>query len=324
MSDTAGSYRADETNRAASEAEALATVGAGGQPVWHGSDRSDGLITLASGRRVGVAQFGRPQGVPVIWCHGGLSSRIDAALAGGAAARNGLRLIALDRPGIGRSSLGRDDDLLRWPAIVAECADQLGLEGFGVVGWSAGGPYALACAYMLPGRVRAVATIAGMMAVTDRTRRRELGLGLDRRLIELSRAAPRAAEVALETLRIAPDRLIWRGVRRSGGAAERAALVPDTRPIVLRMLHESLRQGTAGVVADYRAFGSDWGFTPEVVSAPVSVWQGEADGLVPLAHGERLASQLPAGTLHRVPAAGHFLHATHGDAIMSALRTALV
>ena len=74
-----------------------------------------------------------------------------------------------------------------------------------------------------------------------------------------------------------------------------------------------MRQGTAGVVADYRAFGSDWGFTPEVVSAPVSVWQGEADGLVPLAHGERLASQLPAGTLHRVPGAGHFLHATHGQ-----------
>jgi len=259
----------------------------------------------------------------VIWCHGGLSSRIDAALAGGAAARDGLRLIALDRPGIGRSSLRRNDDLLRWPAIVAECADQLGLESFGVVGWSAGGPYALACAYMLPARVRAVATIAGMTAVTDRTQRQELGLGLDRRLIGLSRATPRVAGIALEVIRMAPDRLIWRGVRRVGGPAERAALVPDTRPIVLRMLREAMRQGTAGVVADYRAFGSDWGFTPEVVSAPVMVWQGEADGLVPLAHGERLASQLPAGTLHRVPGAGHFLHATHGQTILSALRTAL-
>jgi pimeloyl-ACP methyl ester carboxylesterase len=244
-------------------------VGGGGRILWHGSDRSDGLLTLDGGRRVGVAQFGRPPGAPVIWCHGGLSSRIDAALADGAAARKGLRLIALDRPGIGRSSLGRDDEVLRWPAIVPECEDRLGLEGFGVLGWSTVGPDALACAFLLPGRARAVATIAGTSAVTDRSRRRELGL--DRRLIELSRAAPRVAGIALQTIRMAPDRLMWRRMRRIGGPAERAALVPDCRPIVLRMLREAMRQGTAGVVADYRAFGSDWGFTPEVVSAPVSV-----------------------------------------------------
>ena len=53
------------------------------------------------------------------------------------------------------------------------------------------------------------------------------------------------------------------------------------------------------------------------------VWQGEDDGIVPLAHGDLLASQAPAGTLHRVPGAGHFLHAAHGHTIMSALRTAL-
>jgi len=223
MSDPTGGHRAEEAREPAHEAERGGTVGAGSQIVWHGSDRSDGLLTLPGGRSVGVAQFGRPQGAPVIWCHGGLSSRIDAALADAAAARTGLRLIALDRPGIGRSSLRRNDDLLRWPAIVAECADQLGLEGFGVVGWSAGGPYALACAYMLPARVRAVATIAGMTAVTDRTRRRELGLGLDRRLIGLSLATPRVAGIALEVIRMAPDRLIWRAMRHVGGP-------PSVRP----------------------------------------------------------------------------------------------
>ena len=164
MGDAAGGHRDEETSGAPRGAERHAAVGAGRRIVWHGSDRSDGLSTLAQGRRVGVAQFGRPGGEPVIWCHGGLSSRFDAALAGAAAARNGLRLIALDRPGIGRSSLGRNDDLLRWPAIVADCADQLGLDGFGVAGSSAGGAYALACAYALPRRVRAVATIAGMTA----------------------------------------------------------------------------------------------------------------------------------------------------------------
>jgi len=304
-------------------AAANAPTTGSGPVIWFGPDRSDGVITLASGRRVGVAQFGRPTGVPVIWCHGGLSSRIDGALTGGAAARNGIRLIALDRPGIGRSSLGPDDGLLRWPGIVAECADHLGLERFGVAGWSAGGAFALACAYLLPDRVSATATIAGMHPIADSPRRGELGLALDRRLIQLSRHSPRAARVTLAALRYAPDGVLWRSTRRCGGAAERAALVPETRPTVLRMFREAVRQGTAGVVADYRTFGSDWGFAPDVVTAPVTVWQGEADALVPLRQGERLADELRSGTLVRVPDAGHFLHATHGEMIMAALRTAV-
>jgi len=291
--------------------------------IWFGPDRSDGAITLASGRRVGMAQFGDPTGAAVIWCHGGLSSRIDAALAGGAAASSGIRLIALDRPGIGRSSLLAGEEMLRWPGIVAECADHLGLETFGVAGWSAGGAYALACAYLLPERVGAVATIAGMYPVTDPARRRELGLALDRRLIWLSRTAPRAAGLMLRPLRRAPDGLLWRAARRTGGPAERAALSSDTRPTVIRMLREATRQGTAGVVADYRSFGSNWGFEPAMVTAPVTVWQGEADSLLPIGHAERLAAELSAGSLERVPGAGHYLHATHGHSIMASLRAAL-
>ena len=95
--------------------------------------------------------------------------------------------------------------MLRWPGIVAECADHLELETFGLAGWSAGGPYALACAYLLPERVRAVATIAGMYPVTDPARRRELGLALDRHLVWLSGAAPRVAGLMLQALRLAPD-----------------------------------------------------------------------------------------------------------------------
>ena len=62
---------------------------------------------------------------------------------------------------------------------------------------------------------------------------------------------------------------------------------------------------------------------PRVVSTPVNVWHGGADGLVPLAHAEQLADELPSGTLCRVAGGGHFLHATHGRAIMDALRTTL-
>lgn len=283
---------------------------------------SDGVITLETGRRVGVVQFGDHTGAPVVWCHGGLSSRIDAALVAGAAARHGFRLIAFDRPGVGRSTRDPDDGLLGWPGIVAACADHLGLATFAVAGWSAGGAFALACAFLLPERVRATATVAGVYPVDDPARRDELGLALDRRLIRLSQRSSHAARIALEPLRLAPDGVRWRSTLRSCGPAERAALVPETRSTVVRMGREAFRQGTAGVVGDYRAWGSAWGFALHDIPAPVTVFHGEADSFVPLAHAERLAEDLPAGSLVRIPDAGHFLHATHGELILSSLRSA--
>lgn len=278
-------------------------------------------LELGGGRTVGVSQFGAAGGSPVIWCHGGFSSRLDAVLLAGAAARTGVRLIAIDRPGIGQSSRAPDDDILRWPMIVAGVADRLGIGSFGVAGWSAGGPYALACAYLLPHRVTAVVTIAGMYPVADGARRRELGLGVDRRLIPLARTSPRLARALLQPVRVVPGRVMWRGLRRSVGPAERVELGPEIRDTVIRMSRTALRQGPAGVVADYRAFGSDWGFAPRDVVAPVRVWHGTADGLVPLDHGMRLADELPHGMLETVEGAGHFMLATRGDDILSDLRS---
>lgn len=279
-------------------------------------------LELPGGRRVGVSQFGAAGGSPVIWCHGGFSSRLDAVLLAGAAARTGVRLIAIDRPGIGQSSRDADDDILRWPMIVAGVADRLGIGSFGVAGWSAGGPYALACAYLLPHRVTAVATIAGMYPVAESARRRELGLGVDRRLIRLARTSPAAARALLQPVRLAPGGVIWRSLRRAVGPAERIELGPETRDTVVRMTRNAVRQGPAGVVADYRAFGSDWGFAPRDVDVPVAVWHGTADGLVPFEHGRRLADELPSGTLCTVEGAGHFMIATRGDAVLRALRAA--
>jgi pimeloyl-ACP methyl ester carboxylesterase len=77
--------------------------------------------------------------------------------------------------------------------------------------------------------------------------------------------------------------------------------------------------GSAGVVADYRAFGGDWGFALDAVTVPVTVWHGDADALVPLSHGRLLVDALPNAHLEPIGGGGHFLHASHGDAIMRML-----
>lgn len=114
---------------------------------------------LPDGRHLGVACYGSEQGRPMIYLHGGGSSRLEARYADGHARRNGLRLIAVDRPGYGLSaplpvygfrSVGRE---------LLSLADQLDLRRFGVIGMSAGGPFALQLAAMAPARVRCVALI---------------------------------------------------------------------------------------------------------------------------------------------------------------------
>jgi pimeloyl-ACP methyl ester carboxylesterase len=284
---------------------------------------NDDVIVLADGRSVGLAEFGDPDGPVVVWCHGGLSSRLDAGLAHRAAVDHGIRLISLDRPGIGRSSRRPGDTVMTWPSIVAACTRRLGVQRFAVAGWSAADPYALACGYALADRVPIVATVAGMYPVTGPARRRELGLAADRLLISLSARSPRAAKGLLAGFAAIPDRILWSGLRHTGGPAERAVITDERRGILLGMVHEAFRSGPAGVVADYRAFGGDWGFPLSLVAVPVSVWHGDQDALVPPDDGVRLADALPDARLEPVPGGGHYLHASHGRAPMNTLRSAL-
>ncbi|MGI4944133.1 MAG: alpha/beta fold hydrolase, partial [Janthinobacterium lividum] len=97
---------------------------------------------------ISVEEYGDPAGPPVLYFHGWPASRLEAGLIPDLS----VRLLALDRPGYGRSTPQPGRTLLDWPADVAAVADRLGLAKFHVVGLSGGGPYAAACALALPDR----------------------------------------------------------------------------------------------------------------------------------------------------------------------------
>ena len=66
----------------------------------------DRVMRLSDGRTLGYSDLGDPAGFPVVYCHGGLSSRVDAGSADSPARAAGIRLLAPDRPGIGLSTPG--------------------------------------------------------------------------------------------------------------------------------------------------------------------------------------------------------------------------
>jgi pimeloyl-ACP methyl ester carboxylesterase len=279
----------------------------------------EGITDVGGGRLVAWHQAGEPSGRPLLWFHGGLSSSGEAELLDAAARAAGIRVVALDRPGVGQSSLWDMDRVADWPEVVEACADELAVGRFSVAGWSAGGPYALACAWRLAERIDAVTLVAGVYPVTDPARRRELGLRTDRILLPLARRHPGMARLGLAPVRWLPEDALWRVTRASAREAERRALTPEVRPAVSAMLHAATRRGTAGVVADYRCIGSDWGFALGDVTFPVTLLQGDADGMLPPSHAERLAEELGSARLHSIPGAGHFLPITHAAEIVASL-----
>jgi len=280
------------------------------------------FIETADGRALAWSEVGDASGAAVVWCHGGLSGRTDASLAAKGAQSAGVRLITIDRPGIGESTRRKGRSVADWADDVRVVADALGLDRFAVVGWSGGGPHALACAARLSGRVSATATIGGMEPVRTRAEREALGLRADRLLIPMARHAPWLARTALAaSARLSPERQ-KRVALRGFSEADRRVLEPLPPEAVVGSTIAAAAPGVAGLVDDYRAFGSpDWAFELSDIPGPVRCWQGLEDAAVPPAIGRRLAGAIPHGQLELVPDAGHFLVVEHGRDVFTRLLT---
>src|SRR5947209_3562714 len=126
--------------------------------------RLEGTVALHDGRQLGYAEFGDPRGPVVFWFHGMPGARRQFAPSGRSAAdRLGLRVISVERPGVGESSDHLYGRLSDWAVDVAEVADYFAIDRFMVAGLSAGGPYALACAHELPNRVVAVGLLGSLV-----------------------------------------------------------------------------------------------------------------------------------------------------------------
>ncbi|MDH3662481.1 MAG: alpha/beta hydrolase [Alphaproteobacteria bacterium] len=122
-------------------------------------------LQLSDGRVMGYAMYGSFSGQPIVVCHGTPGSRLMLRPADAAAKDLGLCIIAPDRPGYGLSSRRTNWQLSDWAEDVTALADALGFEHFAIVGISGGAPFAFACSYQLPERIRLVAVISGLAPI---------------------------------------------------------------------------------------------------------------------------------------------------------------
>ena len=269
------------------------------------------LIT-PDGRSLDVVAHGS-SGPAIVFHHGTPSAAESYQPWVDAAAALGLRWVSFTRAGYGGSSRRPGRSVADNCSDVTAVLDHLGIEHFVAMGWSGGGPHALACAARLGSRCAGVVTLAGVapfvgadeggldwLAGMGPENHTEYGAALAgegplRALLEQEVTALRAITggelaAALGGLVDAPDRAVLTGAFADSMAGA---------------FRESVRVSADGWLDDDLAFIRPWGFELADVLTPVSLWQGRDDRMVPFAHGSFMAERLPDVRPHLLEGEGH-------------------
>jgi len=272
--------------------------------------RFEGALRLRGGRRLGYAEFGPAGGRPLLWFHGTPGARRQIAQqARTLAHERGVRIVCVERPGVGESTPHVYGKLIEFAADVEELCDALGIERFGIAGLSGGGPYALACAHEMPVRVVAAAVLGGVAPTVGPDSVRGGANGLIRTFSPWMRRARQPVGGLLRGL----VRLLEPLADHAVDLFARQMPPGDQRvfedPLVRRMFVEDIllgsRRNMQAICLDVVLFGRHWGFTLADIEVPVHLWYGDADIIVPVHHGEHLAERIPKAKLSIRPGEGH-------------------
>jgi len=292
-------------------------------------DRTDQRLRLPDGRWLGYAEFGDPAGQPAFLFHGIPGSRLEAGLIDADATANGIRVIGVDRPGMGNSTFQSERTFLDWPGDVAELADHLELDRFAIIGISGGGAYVSACAVTMPERITGAGICSGMGPLSFPDDLDLLGVpyrGL-RYLVGLARRAPGLMS------RLLAWKIGWDKSRQHDPLlAISASLAQVDRPVLkqpgvgeglVRDFGEATRHGTLGVAWDLVMYAQPWGFRLDDVPIDVYLWHGEADTDVPVTFARRVAERIPRCHAKFFQGDGHFMAITHSREILNTMKLAM-
>jgi pimeloyl-ACP methyl ester carboxylesterase len=269
------------------------------------------VIRAPDGRRLTAESKGA--GTPIFLLHGTPGSRSGPRPRASVLYRLGIRLICYDRPGYGGSDRHPDRTVADAARDVLSIADALGLEEFGVVGRSGGGPHALACSALLEGRVKSAAVLVGLAPSNAAdldwyggmtgSNVEEYGDADADPAAVTARLTKRAAQI-----RVDPESMLHFLLPELTGPDRRIVADVAIRRQLTDTYAEAFRDGAHGWIDDVIALRQPWGFDLSGIKAPVLLWHGAEDVFSPVAHTRWLAQQISNADvdLRVQPGAAHF------------------
>jgi pimeloyl-ACP methyl ester carboxylesterase len=289
---------------------------------------TDHSLVLRDGRTLEVKSYGDPSGHPGIFFHGLIGSHYQASYVDAHARQVGLRIIAPNRPGVGKSDFVVRTNALAAVEDVEDVAKALGLDRFSVIGISGGAPYALAVLYRLPHRVVTTTIISGMGptrlpgGLRGMEHRRRIFLETGSRAPLLAR---RAFTEAAHHYRADPEQFLHHLIATWSAPDQELFRRREVFELFLRDLHEVFIKGRgAETLAHEMALYRNYGVPLKMLPAHkrVTLWQGLEDTIVPPSMAWSMTQVLPNPEAHFVPG-GHFVAVDIADAVMARLRTQL-
>jgi pimeloyl-ACP methyl ester carboxylesterase len=270
---------------------------------------TDGTITTRDGRALAYAEYGDRSGRPVFYFHGFPGSRLEISLASAAASDSRVRLIAVDRPGYGRSDFKSGRRILDWPDDVTDLADGLRIDRFAALGASGGGPYLCACALKLSRRITRAGIFCGLGpldrhgATGDMLPEHRTILGLVGRFPS---TAPLMARLVTAMMLWSPEMAMTQFARRLPEVDREILSDPVSRRVFIESYQEALRGGPRGAARDLRLYTRPWGFGQDEIEMPVHFWHGEQDTIVPPSLARAQLGALRDGRARFFPGDAHF------------------
>ncbi len=270
----------------------------------------EGTVAVRGDRRLSFAEYGSRRGPAIVWMHGTPGARRQIPLeAREYADRVGVRIIGLDRPGIGSSTPYLYPNILDWTQDLELLLDTLAIDTVRVIGLSGGGPYALAAGAALPDRVHGVGVLGGVgptrgvdavdggiiqlavhLAPFISVARVPLGMGLTVAIRLVKPLAGPALDLYASVQPIGDKNLLAR---------------PEFKAMFLDDLLNGSRFQTSAPLNDLVLFTRDWGFELADVQVPVRWWHGDADHIVPFRHGQEVVDRLPDATMSTIDGESH-------------------
>jgi pimeloyl-ACP methyl ester carboxylesterase len=268
------------------------------------------LFRLPDGRDLEYEVSGPDAGPAVVFHHGMPGSAVPMPTVLDSVTGRGFRVITYSRAGYGASSPAPGRSVADAAADCVALVTHLGVAGYLTVGWSTGGPHAPAQAALAPDSVTGVLSVASF-APSDAD-------GLD--FVE-GMGAQNVAQFGIagqgETAVRGLVAQMAAAVRDTSPADVVAGLASLFSPVDAEILqgpfgaenaanmNHAPAHGDEGWVEDLLALTSPWGVDVSAIKAPVELWHGTEDRMVPLAHGRWLAGHLPAVTPHLEAGHGH-------------------